>query len=117
MIGTSDHSRTHTGEARDVVAVRPTRGSESTPRNIDNVIDELVEMADDALGARSKKVKDLLLAANRSPEGIQEAIAHVGQLSLLFVDQPILLGLERDMLSHLHTYLSSDRGKPRTSES
>ena len=69
------------------------------------VVEDLQGMADRALGARSRKVKDLLGSAERSQAGIEAAVAQVSQISLLFVDSALLVKLEQDMRAQLQTYL------------
>ncbi|GAC1656635.1 MAG: hypothetical protein NVS9B1_12430 [Candidatus Dormibacteraceae bacterium] len=73
--------------------------------NWDVVIEELQGMADRALGARSRKVKDLLGGAERSQAGVDGAVSQVSQISLLFVDSALLVKLEQDMRAQLQQYL------------
>jgi hypothetical protein len=73
--------------------------------NWDAVVEELQGLADKALGARSRKVKDLLGSAERSQAGVEAAVAQVSQISLLFVDSALLVKLEQDMRAHLQNYL------------
>jgi hypothetical protein len=73
--------------------------------NWEAVVEDLQGMADRALGARSRKVKDLLGSAERSQAGIEAAVAQVSQISLLFVDSALLVKLEQDMRTQLQTYL------------
>jgi outer membrane biosynthesis protein TonB len=73
--------------------------------NWEAVVEELQGMADRALGARSRKVKDLLGSAERSQAGIEAAVSQVSQISLLFVDSALLVKLEQDMRAQLQTYL------------
>ena len=73
--------------------------------NWDAVVEDLQGMADRALGARSRKVKDLLGSAERSQAGVEAAVAQVSQISLLFVDSALLVKLEQDMRAQLQTYL------------
>ena len=75
------------------------------PPNWDAVVEDLQGMADRALGARSRKVKDLLGSAERSQVGVEAAVAQVSQISLLFVDSALLVKLEQDMRAQLQTYL------------
>ena len=76
----------------------------STP-NWDAIVEELQVLADKALGARSRKVKDLLGSADRSQIGIESAVAQVSQISLLFVDSALLVKLEQDMRAQLQHYI------------
>ena len=73
--------------------------------NWDAVVEELQGLADKALGARSRKVKDLLGSAERSRDGVESAVAQVSQISLLFVDSALLVKLEQDMRAQLQNYL------------
>jgi Domain of unknown function (DUF4388) len=81
----------------------PTSGR-SAP-NWDAIVEELQGLADKALGARSRKVKDLLGSAERSQAGVESAVAQVSQISLLFVDSALLVKLEQDMRAQLQNYL------------
>ena len=73
--------------------------------NWDAVVEDLQGLADRALGARSRKVKDLLGSAERSQAGVEAAVAQVSQISLLFVDSALLVKLEQDMRAQLQNYL------------
>jgi Domain of unknown function (DUF4388) len=73
--------------------------------NWDAIVEELQGLADKALGARSRKVKDLLGSAERSQAGVESAVAQVSQISLLFVDSALLVKLEQDMRAQLQNYL------------
>ena len=73
--------------------------------NWEAVVEELQGLADKALGARSRKVKDLLGSAERSQAGVESAVAQVSQISLLFVDSALLVKLEQDMRAQLQNYL------------
>jgi hypothetical protein len=73
--------------------------------NWDSVVEDLQGMADRALGARSRKVKDLLGSAERSQAGVEQAVSQVSQISLLFVDSALLVKLEQDMRARLQSYL------------
>src|SRR5205823_12546594 len=87
-------------------APEPVRAPEGKAApNWDSVVEDLQGMADRALGARSRKVKDLLGSAERSQAGVEAAVAQVSQISLLFVDSALLVKLEQDMRAQLQTYL------------
>jgi hypothetical protein len=87
-------------------APEPARAPEGKPApNWDSVVEDLQGMADRALGARSRKVKDLLGSAERSQAGVEAAVAQVSQISLLFVDSALLVKLEQDMRAQLQNYL------------
>ena len=49
-------------------------------------INEMAGRADAVLGTRSKKVKELLYAANHNREGIDSTIGRISGLSIMFVD-------------------------------
>ena len=89
--------------ADDIPAVPPAT-AKAAP-NWDAVVEDLQGLADRALGARSRKVKDLLGSAERSQAGVEAAVAQVSQISLLFVDSALLVKLEQDMRAQLQNYL------------
>lgn len=84
---------------------RPEPAAAKPPPDWEAVVVDLQGMADKSLGARSRKVKDLLGSADRSQSGIEQAVAQVSQISLLFVDSALLVKLEQDMRAQLQTYL------------
>jgi hypothetical protein len=91
-----------------VAEAPPAQAAPSSGRaapNWDMVVEELQGLADKALGARSRKVKDLLGSAERSQAGVESAVAQVSQISLLFVDSALLVKLEQDMRAQLQNYL------------
>ena len=71
----------------------------------EQVVTDLQGMAEDALGNRSRKVKDILGAAERSRAGVEGAIDQVPAISLLFVDSSRLESLAQEMRGKLQTYL------------
>jgi hypothetical protein len=83
----------------------PAPAASSKQADWDAVVGDLQGLADQALGARSRKVKDLLGSAERSQSGVEQAVAQVSQISLLFVDSALLVKLEQDMRARLQTYL------------
>ncbi|HEY8760801.1 MAG TPA: DUF4388 domain-containing protein [Candidatus Dormibacteraeota bacterium] len=85
--------------------VQPEPVSGRPAANWDAVVEELQGLADKALGARSRKVKDLLGSAERSQAGVESAVSQVSQISLLFVDSALLVKLEQDMRAQLQNYL------------
>jgi hypothetical protein len=85
-------------------AVQEASSSGKAAPNWDTVVEELQGLADKALGARSRKVKDLLGSAERSQAGVESAVAQVSQISLLFVDSALLVKLEQDMRAQLQNY-------------
>ncbi|HYM66720.1 MAG TPA: DUF4388 domain-containing protein [Patescibacteria group bacterium] len=69
------------------------------------IVGELQAMADDALGNRARKVKDILGAAEPSLTGIESAIDQIPGISLLFVDSSRLEQLAHEMKARLKSYL------------
>ena len=67
-------------------------------------IQDLQGIADNALGNRARKVKDLLAGADRSQRGVEEAINEVPKISLLFVDSSRLESLADEMRTRLQAY-------------
>ena len=61
------------------------------------VVSELQAMAEDALGNRARKVKDILGAADPSQAGIEAAIDQIPSISLLFVDSSRVEQLAQEM--------------------
>jgi outer membrane biosynthesis protein TonB len=70
-----------------------------------NVVAELQAMAEDALGNRARKVKDILGAADPSLAGIEAAIDQIPSISLLFVDSSRLEQLAQEMRARLKSHL------------
>ena len=93
--------------AQAPVQVAPT----SPPRpagpqlDLSGVVAELQAMAEDALGNRARKVKDILGAADPSLAGIEAAIDQIPSISLLFVDSSRLEQLAQEMRARLKSYL------------
>jgi hypothetical protein len=69
------------------------------------IVGELQAMADDALGNRARKVKDILGAADPSLAGIEGAIDQIPGISLLFVDSSRLEQLAQEMKARLKSHL------------
>ena len=69
------------------------------------VVTELQAMAEDALGNRARKVKDILGAADPSLAGIEAAIDQIPSISLLFVDSSRLEQLAQEMKARLKSHL------------
>lgn len=69
------------------------------------IVAELQAMAEDALGNRARKVKDILGAADPSESGIEGAIDQVPSISLLFVDSSRLEQLAHEMRARLKSHL------------
>ena len=69
------------------------------------IVSELQAMAEDALGNRARKVKDILGAADQSQPGIEAAIDQIPSISLLFVDSSRLEQLAQEMRARLKAHL------------
>jgi hypothetical protein len=69
------------------------------------IVAELQAMAEDALGNRARKVKDILGAADPSEAGIEGAIDQIPSISLLFVDSSRLEQLAHEMRARLKSHL------------
>jgi hypothetical protein len=70
-----------------------------------SIVAELQAMAEDALGNRARKVKDILGAADPSLPGIEGAIDQIPSISLLFVDSSRLEQLAQEMRARLKSHL------------
>jgi len=70
-----------------------------------SIVAELQAMAEDSLGNRARKVKDILGAADPSLSGIEGAIDQVPSISLLFVDSSRLEQLAQEMRARLKSHL------------
>jgi hypothetical protein len=81
----------------------PTPGG--SQRDWSPVVAELQAMAEDALGNRARKVKDILGGADPSMAGIEAAIDQVPSISLLFVDSSRLESLAHEMRARLKSHL------------
>lgn len=68
------------------------------------IVAELQAMAEDQLGNRARKVKDILGAADPSIAGIEAAIDQVPSISLLFVDSSRLEQLAQEMRTRLKSH-------------
>ena len=69
------------------------------------IVSELQAMAEDALGNRARKVKDILGGADPSEAGIEGAIDQIPSISLLFVDSSRLEQLAHEMRARLKSHL------------
>jgi hypothetical protein len=86
--------------------VAPTAPPSSGPqRDWSPIVSELQAMAEDALGNRARKVKDILGAADQSEAGIEGAIDQIPSISLLFVDSSRLEQLAHEMRARLKSHL------------
>jgi hypothetical protein len=84
----------------------PTAPPASTGPQLDwaAIVAELQAMAEDQLGNRARKVKDILGAADPSIAGIEAAIDQVPSISLLFVDSSRLEQLAQEMRARLKSH-------------
>ena len=72
--------------------------------DVDQLVAELMQMTDEALGNRARKVKDILAAAERSRAGLDGAIDQIPGISILFVDASRLESLANDLRAKLNSY-------------
>jgi hypothetical protein len=89
------------------VQVAPTAPPRSSGPQLDwaSIVAELQAMAEDSLGNRARKVKDILGAADPSLAGIEAAIDQIPSISLLFVDSSRLEQLAQEMRARLKSHL------------
>jgi hypothetical protein len=106
QIPTSSFS-TFTQPTPPTVPVAPTAPPRSDGPQLDwtPIVSELQAMAEDALGNRARKVKDILGAADPSLSGIEAAIDQIPSISLLFVDSSRLEQLAQEMRARLKSHL------------
>jgi hypothetical protein len=83
----------------------PPSASGGPQRDWSPIVSELQAMAEDALGNRARKVKDILGAADPSESGIEGAIDQIPSISLLFVDSSRLEQLAHEMRARLKSHL------------
>jgi hypothetical protein len=88
-----------------VAPTTPPAPSGSTHLDWGPIVAELQAMAEDALGNRARKVKDILGAADPSQSGIEAAIDQIPSISLLFVDSSRLEQLAQEMRARLKSHL------------
>jgi Domain of unknown function (DUF4388) len=95
-----------TPPSQPAMQIPPTTPPSSGPqRDWSPIVAELQTMAEDALGNRARKVKDILGAADPSESGIEGAIDQIPSISLLFVDSSRLEQLAHEMRARLKSYL------------
>jgi hypothetical protein len=89
------------------IPVAPTTPPRQTGPQLDwaAIVAELQAMAEDALGNRARKVKDILGGADPSLAGIEAAIDQIPSISLLFVDSSRLEQLAQEMRARLKSHL------------
>lgn len=97
----------YSAPAAPAAPVAPTTPPRSSGPQLDfaAIVTELQSMADDALGNRARKVKDILGAADSSVQGIEAAIDQIPSISLLFVDSSRLEQLAQEMRARLKSHL------------
>jgi hypothetical protein len=83
----------------------PSRSGPGQQLDWTSIVAELQAMAEDALGNRARKVKDILGAADPSLAGIESAIDQIPSISLLFVDSSRLEQLAQEMRARLKSHL------------
>ena len=93
------------GQAPGQVAATAPPRSAGPQLDWGSVVAELQAMAEDALGNRARKVKDILGAADPSLAGIEAAIDQIPSISLLFVDSSRLEQLAQEMRARLKSHL------------
>ena len=92
--------------ASQVAPTTPPRPTAGGPQlDWGSIVAELQAMAEDALGNRARKVKDILGAADPSLAGIEAAIDQIPSISLLFVDSSRLEQLAQEMRARLKSHL------------
>jgi Domain of unknown function (DUF4388) len=91
--------------AMQVAPTTPPPSSSGPQRDWSPIVAELQAMAEDALGNRARKVKDILGAADPSESGIEGAIDQIPSISLLFVDSSRLEQLAHEMRARLKSHL------------
>jgi hypothetical protein len=91
--------------AMQVAPTTPPPSSSGPQRDWSPIVSELQAMAEDALGNRARKVKDILGAADPSESGIEGAIDQIPSISLLFVDSSRLEQLAHEMRARLKSHL------------
>jgi len=96
-----------TPPSQPAMQVAPTTppSSGGPQRDWSPIVSELQAMAEDALGNRARKVKDILGAADPSESGIEGAIDQIPSISLLFVDSSRLEQLAHEMRARLKSHL------------
>ncbi|MGH7764280.1 MAG: DUF4388 domain-containing protein [Candidatus Dormibacteraceae bacterium] len=100
-------SSSYTQPTPPSIPVAPAASSRSDGPQLDwaAIVTELQAMAEDALGNRARKVKDILGAADPSLAGIEAAIDQIPSISLLFVDSSRLESLAQEMRARLKSHL------------
>jgi hypothetical protein len=102
---TSFSSYQPTPQTVQVAPTTPPRSGGGPQLDWAAIVAELQAMAEDALGNRARKVKDILGAADPSLPGIEGAIDQIPSISLLFVDSSRLEQLAQEMRARLKSHL------------
>ena len=107
QIPAGGYSSSYAQPTPPVMQVAPTTQPRTGGSQLDwaTIVAELQAMAEDALGNRARKVKDILGAADPSLPGIEGAIDQIPSISLLFVDSSRLEQLAQEMRARLKSYL------------
>ncbi len=107
QIPTGGYASSYSQATPPTMQVAPTTPPRSSGPQLDwaTIVAELQAMAEDALGNRARKVKDILGAADPSLQGIEGAIDQIPSISLLFVDSSRLEQLAQEMRARLKSYL------------
>ncbi|MEO8743983.1 MAG: DUF4388 domain-containing protein [Candidatus Dormiibacterota bacterium] len=107
QIPTYSSSSSYTQPTPPSVPVAPTTPPRTSGPQLDwaTIVTELQAMAEDSLGNRARKVKDILGAADPSLGGIEGAIDQIPSISLLFVDSSRLEQLAQEMRARLKSHL------------
>jgi hypothetical protein len=71
----------------------------------ESIVADLQQATDEALGNRSRKVKDILASADRTQPGIEASIDQIPQISILFVDTTRLESLAGELRARLYSHL------------
>jgi uncharacterized protein DUF4388 len=93
------------GDTLPPTAPAPAAAEDGKAVDWDRVVEDLQQLAEESLGNRSRKVKDILAAAERSRTGVERAIDEIPTISLLFVDSSRLEALAQDMRTRLQSEL------------
>ena len=107
QIPTGSFSSGYSQPTPPTLQVAPTTPPRSGGPQLDwtAIVAELQAMAEDSLGNRARKVKDILGAADPSLPGIEGAIDQIPSISLLFVDSSRLEQLAQEMRARLKSHL------------
>jgi Domain of unknown function (DUF4388) len=107
QIPTGQFSSGYTQPTPPTMQVAPTSPPRPAGPQLDwaSIVAELQAMAEDSLGNRARKVKDILGGAEQSLSGIEGAIDQIPSISLLFVDSSRLEQLAQEMRARLKSHL------------